>query len=56
MWFWGCQSFVAILRAKGSEMSLLMVGITSLPFVTARLPFYVGISDVSFGGVQLMEG
>lgn len=38
-WSRGCQSFVAILRVKGKERRLLIVGAMSLPSFTAREPF-----------------
>ncbi len=40
MCVWGCQSLVAILRAKGRFSSLLIVVTVSRPPVTAREPFY----------------
>ena len=44
MWSAGCQSFVAILRAKGKERSLLTVGMMSRPLDTAREPFCLDVS------------
>lgn len=44
MWSCGCQSFVAILRVKGRERSVFIVGAVVLPSVTAREPFWWVVS------------
>ena len=38
MWVGGCQSLVAILRAKGRVSRLFMVGMMVRPLGTAREP------------------
>jgi hypothetical protein len=39
MWSGGCQSFVAILIAKGSERREFTMGAIERPSATAREPF-----------------
>ena len=46
MWLGGCQSLVAILRAKGQERRVLTVGRIARPLGTAREPFCQGVSCV----------
>ena len=45
MWEDGCQSFVATLRAKGSERRSLTVGMMPRPFGTAKEPFWMSINS-----------
>lgn len=46
MWSRGCQSFVAILRVKGRERRVFIVGAMALPSDTAREPFWWVVSVV----------
>lgn len=41
MWFGGCQSRVAILRAKGRVRRVFMTGAMARPWGTAREPFWM---------------
>jgi hypothetical protein len=47
-WSKGCQSLVAILRAKGREMRWLIVGRMARPLGTAREPFCGDVRSKSY--------
>lgn len=55
MWSAGCQSFVAILRAKGRVKRVLIMGIVERPSGTARLPFWGLLVDQVGGDEERRE-